>query len=92
MGRYGDPLNPNADIDLMNEFKCVLKDSGRLMLSVSVGQDAVWWNLGRRYGEIRLPLILDGWKTEKSWGFKEDQLRQSQGARMVSPLWLLSKN
>ena len=38
-------------------------DSGLLILGVPIGPDLLVWNLERVYGSIRLPLLLEGWKT-----------------------------
>ena len=62
LGRYGDPLNPNADILAMENMKKVLKPNGLLYLSVPIGQDTLVWNAHRIYGPIRLPLLLSGWE------------------------------
>ena len=39
-----------------------VRAGGRLLLSVPVGPDALVWNLHRRYGAVRLPLLLHGWQ------------------------------
>eukprot|EP01006_Ploeotia_vitrea_P038970 TRINITY_DN662_c0_g1_i1.p1 TRINITY_DN662_c0_g1~~TRINITY_DN662_c0_g1_i1.p1 ORF type:complete len:285 (+),score=10.20 TRINITY_DN662_c0_g1_i1:25-879(+) len=41
LGRYGDPLRPNGDIDAMKKMKCLVKPDGYLFLSVPVGTDKV---------------------------------------------------
>lgn len=38
--------------------------AGLLFLQVPVGPDAVAWNLHRRYGRIRLPLMHEGYDIE----------------------------
>lgn len=38
-----------------------LSPHGLLYLAVPVGRDRVYWNAGRVYGHIRLPLLLKGW-------------------------------
>jgi len=60
LGRYGDPLNPIGDILAMRNVHRVLKDDGRMFLSLPIGPDLVVFNTLRRYGVIRLPLILTG--------------------------------
>ena len=62
LGRYGDPLNPNADIIAMEKMKTILTDNGILFLSVPIGSDTLVWNAHRVYGPLRLPKLLDGWK------------------------------
>ena len=61
LGRYGDPLSPDADLTAMVLMHAVLKPSGIALVSVPVGQDTVYWNLQRRYGMHRLPRLLAGW-------------------------------
>lgn len=38
LGRYGDPLRPDGDIDMMSKMKCILKDGGILYLSVPIAR------------------------------------------------------
>ena len=44
---------------------------GTLLLSVPVGPDVVVWNLHRRYGARRLPLLLHGWEVAARYGWDE---------------------
>lgn len=62
LGRYGDPVNPDGDLQTMTRMKSLIKKDGLLFLSVPVGRDKLVWNLHRVYGKIRLPKLLDGWK------------------------------
>lgn len=62
LGRYGDPLRPNGDLEMMQKMKCVIKPGGILYLSVPIALDKVVWNMHRIYGQIRLPLLLQHWK------------------------------
>jgi len=57
-GRYGDPLNPDADLQAMARVRSILKPGGLLLLTVPVGPDVLVFNLHRRYGPARLPLLL----------------------------------
>ena len=68
LGRYGDPLCPDGDLLAMDLVKRTLKPNGKLFLTVPLGADAVAWNLMRRYGALRLPLLLHGWETLKQYG------------------------
>lgn len=66
LGRYGDPLCPDGDLLALDEvadfyLKPARGGEGRTplcFLTVPVGPDAVVWNLHRRYGALRLPLLL----------------------------------
>ena len=73
LGRYGDIIDYNADIDSINKAKMMLKNNGIFIFTVPIGRDLVIWNLQRRYGSIRLPKLLGngfhelnrlGWKNE----------------------------
>lgn len=57
LGRYGDPLNPNGDIETMEHIYKSLSDGGICMVGFPVGRDCLVWNAHRIYGEIRLKLI-----------------------------------
>jgi hypothetical protein len=61
LGRYGDPVNPDADLTAMQIAHDSLKDDGLMFFGVPLGKDVLYWNAHRVYGELRLPLILKGW-------------------------------
>lgn len=44
------------------------------LLFISPGPDVVVWNLHRRYGNIRLPLLLKGWEEVERLGWEEGLL------------------
>lgn len=62
LGRYGDPLRPTGDLDMMKKMKCIIKPNGILYLSVPIAKDKVVWNMHRIYGQLRLPMLLKEWK------------------------------
>lgn len=62
LGRYGDPLNPDGDIEAMSNVKNMIKEKGLLFLAVPIGLDTLVWNAHRIYGRIRLPELLKDWK------------------------------
>lgn len=74
LGRYGDPLNPDADLQAMQKMKSIIRKGGILFLAVPVGKDALVWNAHRIYGRIRLPLLLKDWEVLDTFGFDESQL------------------
>ena len=76
LGRYGDPIDPDADLLAMQTVKEVLKPGGTLFLTVPIGQDVVVWNLHRRYGKLRLPRLLHGWEEVECIGWREELLDQ----------------
>jgi hypothetical protein len=61
LGRYGDPLNPDGDLQAMADMRRVVKADGLLFLAVPIGRDALVWNAHRIYGPLRLPKLLSGW-------------------------------
>ncbi|MCH9621701.1 MAG: hypothetical protein S4CHLAM20_11260 [Chlamydiia bacterium] len=76
LGRYGDLLNPNGDLDAMKEVGKMLNPGGLLFLAVPIGQDSLIWNAHRLYGEIRFPMLIEGWDIEQSYGFKKSDLKR----------------
>jgi hypothetical protein len=75
LGRYGDPLDPEGDINVMQDIINHLVENGLCIWGAPVGHDAVVWNAHRIYGKIRLPLMFDGFE-ELDWfgGKKKDLL------------------
>ena len=74
LGRYGDTIDPNGDIKSMSILKTMLIDDGYLILMVPLGkggkpapddfkgEDEILWNAHRAYGEIRWPMLIEGWE------------------------------
>ena len=58
LGRYGDNLNPNGDIETMEQIHAHLEKGGILVWGAPVGHDALVWNAHRIYGRLRLPLMF----------------------------------
>jgi hypothetical protein len=61
LGRYGDPINPNADLQTMTRMRRMLVQGGLLYMSFPVGRDCVVWTACRVYGRLRIPLLFRGW-------------------------------
>lgn len=68
LGRYGDQIEPDGDLQAMSALRSMLRPSGALFLAVPLGQDAVWWNAHRVYGQLRLAILLKGWKLAGYYG------------------------
>eukprot|EP01130_Rhizamoeba_saxonica_P013725 TRINITY_DN5895_c0_g1_i1.p1 TRINITY_DN5895_c0_g1~~TRINITY_DN5895_c0_g1_i1.p1 ORF type:complete len:331 (-),score=79.95 TRINITY_DN5895_c0_g1_i1:83-1075(-) len=62
LGRYGDPLRPSGDLEMMKKMKCIINPNGILYLSVPIAKDKIVWNMHRVYGKHRLPLLIENWK------------------------------
>lgn len=91
LGRYGDDLNPNGDLETMEKAKGWLKPGGLFFFAVPVTQDSVSWNAHRTYGPIRLPMILKGWKKLDVFGFnpKKDFKRDPFLEHSHQPVFVL---
>lgn len=79
LGRYGDPINPEADLQTMKRMKSIIKPGGILFLAVPVAVDKIVWNAHRIYGHHRLPLLLAGWKVLAGYGISEQLLNIDTG-------------
>ena len=91
LGRYGDKLNPNGDIEAMAKMKQILKPDGILFLAIPVGKDLLAFNAHRIYGEHRLPMMLDDWEVLDSFGYNEGQLNIRHTKRTgCQPIFVLS--
>eukprot|EP00386_Alphamonas_edax_P005852 GDKI01019116.1.p1 GENE.GDKI01019116.1~~GDKI01019116.1.p1 ORF type:complete len:361 (-),score=33.27 GDKI01019116.1:44-1126(-) len=74
LGRYGDPINPHADIYAMRSFKQLLTPGGLLLLAVPSGGDRLLWNRDRIYGPVRWAKLTQGWRTVAcfcGWGITD---------------------
>jgi hypothetical protein len=74
LGMYGDPLDPDGDLKAMRDMRKLVTTGGLLFLSIPVGRDALNFNVRRIYGRLRLPLMLAGWETIETFGFRDDLL------------------
>lgn len=89
LGRYGDPVNPEADLYAMKKMKNIIRKSGILILAVPVGRDMVVWNAHRVYGKIRLPMLLKGWEILDAFGFDESRLNIDNKQGEYQPVFVL---
>jgi len=90
LGRYGDPLHPDADLLAMQRAKRHLKEGGILYLAVPVGPDCLVYNAHRIYGKIRLPMLLEGFKRLASYGFDETYFdKPVTGSAACQPVFVL---
>ncbi len=64
---------------------------GVLILTAPIGPDLVVWNLERRYGPVRLPLLLEGWEVRQRFGYAEEKLHLEANFRQrFEPAWVLA--
>ena len=74
MGRYGDAIDPDADLKIMSRLLEVTMPAGLFFLSVPIAdKDQLVWNAGRIYGPIRLPVLLKGWVQVAEYGHDAGQ-------------------
>ena len=85
LGRYGDPLNPTADLEAMAKLKTMVKTGGLLYLGVPVGSDVLYWNSMRQYGSVRFPMLIEGWDLIDSYGFSPSDLEIEHGRNPKNP-------
>lgn len=52
LGRYGDPVDPDACFDFMRNLQRVLAVGGRLLFSVPIGEERVFFNAHRVFSPI----------------------------------------
>lgn len=65
LGRYGDALDPNGDINAVRQVHCMLKPGGLFILGLPSSKDGssyIEFNAHRVYGTKRLELLFRGWK------------------------------
>jgi len=98
LGRYGDPLNPNGDIETMQHIYSALNDGGFCFLGVPVGADWLVWNAHRVYGEKRLKLMyLDKFKEiewfgcDKSYIYSNPPVQSTGEPSFIQPIIVLQK-
>jgi hypothetical protein len=90
LGRYGDPINPTADLEFMETVgRKLLKKEGVMILAMPVGRDCLYWNAHRVYGDLRLPFLLRGWHIIEAFGFTEKDLLRELGEYGYQPVFYL---
>jgi hypothetical protein len=77
VGRYGVNIHyPNGDLKAMRYLKDIMLPDATMLLTIPIGQDAIFSQMCRVYGKKRLPLLLSGYtiKKEQYW-IKDDNNR-----------------
>ena len=85
LGRYGDPLNPNGDIEAVRQIHCMLKPGGIFFLGLPTSKDGssyIEFNAHRLYGKARLDVLFNGWKL----------LFQKKDSSKTHTIFVLEKN
>ena len=92
LGRYGDPIDPYGDMNAMRRIMSILRPGGLLMISVPIGPDVVVFNLHRRYGALRLPMLLEGWEILDKLPWDDTKLNSPANWRQTyEPIIVLRK-
>jgi hypothetical protein len=68
LGRYGDILDPNGDLNTVKSIHANLKNDGFFILGVPIGLDTLVWNANRIYGEKRLPILIQNFEILEWFG------------------------
>lgn len=91
LGRYGDPIAPDGDLLSMDALRQdLLTPNATLLFQVPIGLDVVGWNVYRRYGRVRLPLILDGFAVHDAFGMSPFLFDRADPLnRPVEPVFVL---
>jgi hypothetical protein len=93
LGRYGDPLNPYADLESIARAHCMLKPNGILFLGFPVGPDHLAGSYHRIYGKYRMSLILPMWEPIDLINnyLNLSDTKSFEGNWENQPIWVLRK-
>lgn len=58
LGRYGDELSPDADIDAVKFYAKFLDSNSIFIIAIPIGKDCLAFNAHRIYGKIRLKILF----------------------------------
>ncbi len=73
-GRYGViEKSPDGDLEAMARLRTVMKPDAVMLLTIPVGQDAIFAPLHRVYGKSRLPRLLEGYIVEEEAFWMKDE-------------------
>jgi SAM-dependent methyltransferase len=74
VGRYDvTESRPDGDLEAMARLRELMKPGGVMLLTIPVGQDAIFAPLARVYGSQRLSQLLDGYVVEKEEFWVKDE-------------------
>ena len=85
LGRYGDPLSPEGDIDAVRQIHCMLKPNGLFFLGLPTSKDNssyIEFNAHRVYGSKRLDILFNQWD-------KIDEIKCKDNVHII---YVLEKN
>lgn len=92
LGRYGDPLNPYADLESIARVHCLLKKGGLFFLALPIGADRILFNAHRVYGKHRSGMILSHWEPVDLIGATVRFIANASRIENTNqPIWVLRK-
>jgi hypothetical protein len=91
LGGFGEDVDANADIAAMGVCHKILKEKGKLLLSLPCGRDMVVWNKRRIYGRRRLKLMFEEWTLRLSVGWDAKSAKAITYTDDFTPLFVLEK-
>ena len=65
LGRYGDPIDPNADIKAINELKRIIEPDGHLLIVVPIGKPKIMFNAHRIYSYEMIINLMNGFNLKE---------------------------
>eukprot|EP00095_Tigriopus_kingsejongensis_P005113 maker-scaffold161_size295871-snap-gene-1.34 protein:Tk05113 transcript:maker-scaffold161_size295871-snap-gene-1.34-mRNA-1 annotation:"hypothetical protein GUITHDRAFT_82324" len=89
LGRYGDGLNPFADLITMARTWCVTKEGGRALIGVPTGPDQVLFNAAKVYGPLQYSHLFANWKQIQSE--VDDSMYRDQCKYCYQPIHIIEK-
>jgi len=95
LGRYGDPVNPWADIMTVAQAYCVTSPDAKFAIavptSVTLNEDYIPYNAHRIYGPVMYPFLMTNWKF--IWPTDETKRRSPPDANngIFQPVFVFQK-
>jgi len=92
LGRYGDPINPNGDIDACIEAYSMLNENGYFMCGIPIGNGCIEGNFHRIYNKKRINKMFSLFKHVGSVNYKtlDDTLIYNGSDWQNQPLFIYS--
>jgi len=89
LGRYGDTLNPWADMLTLAQAWCVSKPDARLAVGVPYVKtgDRIEYNAHRVYGPVMYPFLATNWEAE----WVEDESKKTAAEGLYQPYFVFKK-
>jgi hypothetical protein len=82
LGRFGDPMNPWADLETVQRISCYVKPGGLFFLGLPAAAiDILIFNAGRVYGPVRFPLTTANWEVLGVYAHPDDMKSCGRGCK-----------